>query len=130
MTTPSGTISLQDVQVEAGGPTPISFNDLYVRRVGKQLTGSISLGDMRSKTCFPPANLGGIYASAYYINGNTEWRRSGSFIYIKENGVDITTAFGDSSTAYVDVGSTRYYKVSLMSSILGTEYWSFVKVAG
>jgi hypothetical protein len=130
MTTPSGTISLQDVRVEAGGPTPVSFNDLYVRQVGKQLTGSISLGDMRSKTCLPAAGSGGIYASSYYVNGTTEWRRSGSFIYIREGGVDIATVFGDASTAYVDVGSTRYYKVSLMANVLGTEFWSFVKVIG
>jgi hypothetical protein len=130
MTTPSDTISLQDVRIEASGPTPIAFNDLYVRRVGKQLTGPISLGDMRNKTCFPAAGSGGFYASAYYLNGTTEWRRSGSFIYIKEDGTDITTVFGDSSTAYVDVGSTRYYKVSLMANVLGTEFWSFVKVVG
>jgi hypothetical protein len=53
MTTPSGTISMQDIRNETGATGAVSFNDWFVRHVAKTATGAISMSSMRGKTCYP-----------------------------------------------------------------------------
>ena len=50
MTTPSGTITMADIQTEFGGTNPISLSEYYAAASGVPASGTISMNDLRNKS--------------------------------------------------------------------------------
>jgi hypothetical protein len=64
MTTPSGQITLLDVQTEFGGSPPIAINEYYAgglyvpaSTAGVATSGQITLGELRNKTKASPVQI-------------------------------------------------------------------------
>ena len=120
MTTPSGTISMQDILTETGATGAVSFNDWYVRHVAKTDTGTISMSSMRSKTVHPAINEGafgrtyvGYAFYATFVGTDMYWTRhpSNGQITIYTNGLQRWNAVSSTaSSGYVDTGGIRYFK--------------------
>ena len=134
MTTPSGTISMQDILTETGGSKPVSFNDWYVRHVAKTDTGTISMSSMRGKTCYP-ANPFGTYVGAelYDLTSGTAtvWsvgNLDGGVVTIMDAGVQQFS--GMTSAAFVDVGNVRYFKGTQKAVTAAATRFGLRKVVG
>jgi hypothetical protein len=52
MTTPSGTISFQNIETEFGGSHPITMSEYYGKAVGIPASGTISMSQFQNKTAF------------------------------------------------------------------------------
>ena len=52
MTTPSGTISFQNIETEFGGSHPITMSEYYGKAVGIPTSGTISMSQFQNKTAF------------------------------------------------------------------------------
>lgn len=68
MPTPSGAITMQDIQDEFGGSHPISLSEYYGVASGVPSSGAISMGDLRNKSAATIITEGSNGA-----NGNGAW---------------------------------------------------------
>ena len=137
MTTPSGTISMRNVNEELNRSqtSPINFSDQYVRQLAKRLSGSFSMSDLRNKTRSPGNTGGGGTAVHYLESPATFWRFANNLnaISIWFNGTMIAEQMFQPSNAAVLVAGTRtYYRHNLVRTdgISGTSFYQMSWVDG
>jgi len=119
MTTPTGTISMDQVRSELGRSGPISFGDATVRElafvpgVAAPRSGAIGLADMRGRTKYPSGSL------FYFLEGTSQWSDNNLVgAGLLDNGVAIGTT-QPSGTQYILNGTDLYCRNTYVKDVAG-----------
>ena len=133
MTTPSGQITLLDVQTEFGGSPPIAINEYYAgglyvpaSTAGVATSGQITLGELRNKTKASPVQVfafptttaeGGTFYFTLYVETliypTVYWKLTD---YVNLQDADFQSSIGTSTYSYED----SYYAAQAITCLLYT----------
>ena len=138
MPTPTGTISMSDVNVELGrsSTTTISLNETVVRTLAGVASGTISMNDLRGKSSggtFSPDG-GTTVGTAVYLSSDVAFEEAEIVISCNQNATWNYTKTGSGGTEFVSVAngavsSSIIFRLDTTSGIV-TRQWSVTGVAG
>jgi hypothetical protein len=141
MPTPTGTISMSDVNVELGrsSTTTISLNETVVRTLAGVASGTISMNDLRGKSSGPPSGTfspdgGTTVGTAVYLSSDVSFEEAEIIITCTENATWNYTKTGSGGTEFVSVAngavsSSIIFRLDTTSGIV-TRTWNVTGVSG
>lgn len=144
MTTPAGTITMQDIQTEFGGVNPIALNEYYSGGAyvpsglaGVPASGTISMDNLRNKTKAPPVSV--VPSTTSAVEGTavtftvtfTNTAVSGTFYWKTASYTNLSDAdFSVVSGSFTVTGGAGNFTVTPVADSAFEDFGSFTTVIG